>query len=80
MKSFETKPDSMGGTPESANVLSGARPARTAEHSPAGSQSFTSQFIRALGLIKKHTAKTSAALDPLPEEHYCPVEKPAKQG
>ena len=66
----------MGGTPESANVLSGARPARTAEHC----QSFTSQFIRALGLIKKHTAKTSAALDPLPEEHYCPVEKPAKQG
>ena len=67
MKPFRTETDSMGEMQVPAEALYGAQTARALGNFPISSLRFPREFIRALGLIKKHAAKTNAALGLLPE-------------
>src|SRR5512136_2639047 len=72
---FRTESDSMGEMKVPANAYYGAQTARAVENFPVSSLRFPRQFIRALGLIKKHAAITNAALGMVPE----PVSKVIQQ-
>src|SRR5215472_14678526 len=59
---FRTEADSMGQMQVPEKALYGAQTARAVENFPISNLRFPRQFIRALGLIKKHAAETNAAL------------------
>src|SRR5437867_4316101 len=64
---FRAEADSMGQMQVPANAYYGAQTARAVENFPISPLRFPREFIRALGLIKKHAAITNAALGLLAE-------------
>jgi fumarate hydratase, class II len=65
---FRVEQDSMGRMEVPAEAYYGAQTARAAENFPISPLRFPRRFIRALGLIKKHAARTNEALGLLPQE------------
>jgi fumarate hydratase class II len=65
---FRTEADSMGEMQVPAGAYYGAQTARAVENFPISNLRFSRQFIRALGLIKKHAAITNTSLGLLPEK------------
>jgi fumarate hydratase class II len=63
---FRIESDSMGEMRVPAGAYYGAQTARAVENFPISNLRFPRQFIRAVGLIKKHAAKANAALGLLP--------------
>src|ERR1700722_11767471 len=63
---FRTEADSMGEMQVPADAYYGAQTARAVENFPISNLRFSRQFIKALGLIKKHAAATNAGLDYVP--------------
>ncbi len=63
---FRIEADSMGTMEVPADAYYGAQTARAVENFPISSLRFPRQFIRALGLIKKHAAATNAGLGYVP--------------
>jgi fumarate hydratase class II len=59
---FRIESDSMGSMRVPASAYYGAQTARAVENFPISNLRFPRQFIRAVGLIKKHAAKANAAL------------------
>ena len=58
---FRIESDSMGEMSVPAGAYYGAQTARAIENFPISNLRFPRQFIRAVGLIKKHAAKANAA-------------------
>ena len=63
---FRIEADSMGTMEVPTDAYYGAQTARAVENFPISSLRFPRQFIRALGLIKKHAAATNAGLGYVP--------------
>lgn len=59
---FRVERDSMGEMQVPQQALYGAQTARAIENFPVSGLRFPGAFLRALGLIKKHAARTNAAL------------------
>src|SRR5213593_1361861 len=59
---FRTESDSMGQMQVPADAYYGAQTARAIENFPISDLRFPREFIRALGLIKKHAAITNSEL------------------
>jgi fumarate hydratase class II len=80
MKSdFRTEADSMGEMQVPNDAYYGAQTARAVENFPISNLRFPRQFIRALGLIKKHAAATNAALGLLPKNISDAIQKAAQE-
>src|SRR5512133_769691 len=62
MADFRTEEDSMGSMRVPANAYWGAQTARAAENFPISGLRFPREFLRALGLVKKHAAQTNLEL------------------
>jgi len=76
---FRTERDSMGEMRVPTNAFYGAQTARALENFPISGLRFPRRFIRALGLIKKHAARTNAELSLLPNEIASAIEKAAQE-
>src|SRR5207248_8063431 len=76
---FRTEADSMGEMKVPADAYYGAQTARAVENFPISDLRFSRQFIRALGLIKKHAAITNTALVFLPENISGAIQKAAAE-
>jgi len=63
---FRTEADSMGQMQVPTDAYYGAQTARAIENFPISGLRFSRQFIRAIGLIKKHAAATNAGLGLVP--------------
>jgi fumarate hydratase class II len=63
---FRIESDSMGEMRVPAQALYGAQTARALENFPISGLRFPRSFVRALGLIKRHAARTNAELGLLP--------------
>jgi fumarate hydratase, class II len=64
---FRIESDSMGQMNVPAGALYGAQTARAVENFPISNLRFPRPFLRALGLIKKHAARTNTELGLLPQ-------------
>ena len=71
--------DSMGEMVVPANTYYGAQTARAVENFPISDLRFSRQFIRALGLIKKHAAIANASLGLLPASLANSIEMAAQE-
>jgi fumarate hydratase, class II len=69
----------MGEMQVPADAYYGAQTARAAENFPISKLRFPRQFIRALGLIKKHAAAANAALGLLPEDISRAIQQAAQE-
>src|SRR3954468_22642333 len=78
-KGFRIESDSMGEMGVSADAYYGAQTARAIENFPISNLRFPRQFIRALGLIKKHAAATNTALGLLPKNISDPIQNAATE-
>src|SRR6516162_34627 len=76
---FRTESDSMGQMQVPADAYYGAQTARAVENFPISNFRFPRQFIRALGLIKKHAAATNTALGLLPKNISDAIQKAAQE-
>src|SRR6185436_2640342 len=76
---FRIESDSMGEMRVPANALYGAQTARAVENFPISGWRFPRPFIRALGLIKKHAARTNAELGVLPGDIASAIETAARE-
>src|SRR5207302_5551990 len=76
---FRTEADSMGEMQVPASALYGAQTARAIENFPISNLRFPRQFIRALGLIKKHAAATNTSLGLLPKNLSEAIQKAAQE-
>jgi fumarate hydratase class II len=76
---FRTEADSMGPMQVPAQAYYGAQTARAVENFPISDLRFPRQFIRALGLIKKHAAITNTALGLLPDKISGSIQKAAQE-
>jgi fumarate hydratase class II len=76
---FRVEADSMGQMQVPQDAHYGAQTARAVENFPISRLRFPRQFIRALGLIKKHAAATNAALGLLPKNISDAVQKAAQE-
>ncbi|HEX3626644.1 MAG TPA: class II fumarate hydratase [Verrucomicrobiae bacterium] len=76
---FRTESDSMGQMQVPADAYYGASTARAVENFPISSLRFSRQFIRALGLIKKHAAAGNTGLDLLPQNISSAVQQAAQE-
>ncbi len=76
---FRTEADSMGQMQVPSEAYYGAQTARAVENFPISILRFSRQFIRALGLIKKHGAATNEALGLLPKNISNAVQKAAQE-
>ena len=76
---FRIESDSMGEMRVPADALYGAQTARAVENFPISGWRFPRPFIRALGLIKKHAARTNAELGLLPKEIADAIEPAAQE-
>src|SRR5262245_21046728 len=65
---FRTETDSMGPMQVPSDAYYGAQTARAVENFPISRLRFPREFIRAMGLIKKHAALTNASLGLLPPQ------------
>src|SRR5579871_5440417 len=78
-KEFRVEADSMGEMQVPADAYYGAQTARAVENFPISSLRFSRQFIRALGLIKKHAAATNAGLGYVPAKVATAVQQAAQE-
>ncbi len=78
-KGFRTELDSMGQMEVPETAYYGAQTARAVENFPISGWRFPRPFIRALGLIKKHAAATTAALGLLPSPIAEAIQKAAQE-
>ena len=69
----------MGQMQVPADAYYGAQTARAVENFPISDLRFPRQFIRALGLIKKHAAATNTALGLLPQKISEAIQKAAQE-
>jgi len=69
----------MGEMPVPANAYYGAQTARAVENFPISDLRFSREFIRALGLIKKHSAITNAELGLLDARLARPIQSAAEE-
>src|SRR3984893_14231837 len=76
---FRVEADSMGEMKVPADAYYGAQTARAVENFPISSLRFPRQFIRALGLIKKHAAATNAGLGYVPPKIAQAVQQAAEE-
>jgi fumarate hydratase class II len=76
---FRTESDSMGQMQVAAEAYYGAQTARAVENFPISRLRFPRQFIRALGLIKKHAAIANTSLDLLPKDVSASIQKSAQE-
>src|SRR5215469_571718 len=76
---FRTESDSMGQMQVPADAYYGAQTARAVENFPISNLRFPRQFIRALGLIKKHAAITNNSLDLLPQNVSDAIQRAAQE-
>jgi fumarate hydratase, class II len=76
---FRTESDSMGQMQIPADAYYGAQTARAVENFPISQVRFPRQFIRALGLIKKHAASANTSLDLLPQNISTVVQQAAQE-
>src|SRR6476661_7309042 len=76
---FRTEADSMGQMQVPADAYYGAQTARAIENFPISNLRFPRQFIRALGLIKKHAAITNTALGLPPQNISDAIKKAAQE-
>src|SRR5213082_4026211 len=76
---FRAEADSMGQMQVPGDAYYGAQTARAVENFPISDLRFPRQFIRALGLIKKHAAATNTALGLLPQNISEAVQKAAQE-
>src|SRR5580658_712467 len=76
---FRTESDSMGPMQVPMDAYYGAQTARAVENFPISSLRFPRQFIRALGLIKKHAAAANTSLDLLPQNISKAVQEAAQE-
>src|SRR5215813_7143602 len=72
---FRSEADSMGQMQVPADAYYGAQTARAVENFPISNLRFPRQFIRALGLIKKHAAAANTSLGLLPKNISDAVQK-----
>jgi fumarate hydratase, class II len=79
MNNFRTESDSMGQMQIPADAYYGAQTARAVENFPISNLRFPRQFIRALGLIKKHAAVANASLDLLSKNISEAIQKAAQE-
>src|SRR6266705_2224673 len=79
MGDFRTEVDSLGEMQVPAAAYYGAQTARAVENFPISNLRFPRQFIRALGLIKKHAAVTNTALGLLPQNISAAIHKAAQE-
>src|SRR6267154_2484360 len=76
---FRTESDSMGPMQVPVVAYYGAQTARAVENFPISGLRFAREFIRALGLIKKHSAATNLALGLLPERISSAIQQAAQE-
>jgi fumarate hydratase class II len=76
---FRTEVDSMGEMQVSAEAYYGAQTARAMENFPISRSRFPREFIRALGLIKKHAAAVNLGLGIFPENIAWAIQKAAQE-
>src|ERR1700744_4325133 len=76
---FRTESDSMGQMQVPMDAYYGAQTARAVENFPISNLRFPRQFIRALGLIKKHAAAANTSLDLLPQNISKAVQDAAQE-
>jgi fumarate hydratase, class II len=76
---FRIEKDSMGEMKVPAAAYYGAQTARAVENFPISNLRFSRQFIRALGLIKKHAAITNKSLGLLPSKISNAIQKAAQE-
>jgi fumarate hydratase class II len=76
---FRTESDSMGQMQVPAEAYYGAQTARAVENFPISNLRFSRQFIRAIGLIKKHAAATNESLGLLPKNISDAIQKAAEE-
>jgi len=76
---FRIEKDSMGEMQVPASAYYGAQAARAVENFPISNLRFPRQFIRALGLIKKHAAVTNASLGLLPSKISKAIQRAAQE-
>src|SRR5712671_6396433 len=76
---FRIEADSMGEMKVPADAYYGAQTARAVENFPISNLRFSRQFVRALGLIKKHAAMTNTALGLLPQKISDAIQKAAQE-
>jgi fumarate hydratase class II len=77
--SFRTEADSMGEMKIPVDAYYGAQTARAVENFPISNLRFSRQFIRALGLIKKHAAATNAGLGYVPPKIAQAIQQAAQE-
>jgi fumarate hydratase class II len=76
---FRIETDSMGEIRVPLDAYYGAQTARAVKNFPISGLRFSREFIRALGLIKKHAAITNAALDLLPKKTANAIQQAAQE-
>ncbi len=76
---FRIESDSMGQMKVPTGAYYGAQTARAVENFPISELRFSRQFVRALGLIKKHAAIANTALGLLPENISRAVQQAAQE-
>src|SRR2546428_5050827 len=76
---FRIETDSMGQMQVPAEAYYGAQTARAIENFPISDLRFPRSFIRAMGLIKKHSAVTNTALGLLPAAISEAIQKAAQE-
>jgi fumarate hydratase class II len=76
---FRTEADSMGQMQVPTDAYYGAQTARAIENFPISNLRFSRHFIRAIGLIKKHAARTNASLGLLPAPISDAIQKAAQE-
>src|SRR5712664_4125952 len=76
---FRSEKDSMGEMQVPAAAYYGAQTARAVENFPISGLRFPRDFIRALGLVKKHAAITNASLGLLPVKISKAVQRAAQE-
>ncbi|HEX4263727.1 MAG TPA: class II fumarate hydratase [Verrucomicrobiae bacterium] len=76
---FRTEADSMGEMQVPSDAYYGAQTARAVENFPISDLRFSRQFIRALGLVKKHAAATNADLNLLAAPIASAIQKAAQE-
>src|SRR3954447_20334088 len=76
---FRSERDSMGEMQVPADAYYGAQTARAVENFPISTLRFPRQFLRALGLIKRHAAAANTSLGLLPENISIAIQKAAEE-
>src|SRR4051812_39018946 len=78
-KDYRPEADSMGKMQVPVDAYYGAQTARAIENFPISNLRFPRQFIRALGLIKKHAAMTNESLGLLPKKVSEAIQQAAQE-